>query len=171
MWEGPLYVMTVFDTHSRRVIGWAIDERMRSDLVKDAPAHSNYATGRTTREGHFSYRYGHATHLGTEHRVRQRERAHPFDGLHRVCWDNGIAEPFFATLKTEFFYRHVWPTKRGARIAVGNWIEDCYNRRRRHPSLGPRRSARLTALASAMTPSRARPNPRSSTSTAAANST
>jgi transposase InsO family protein len=53
-----------------------------------------------------------------------------------VCWDNAMAESFFATLKSEFYYRRVWPTKKGARLAVGEWIEDRYNRRRRHASLG-----------------------------------
>jgi putative transposase len=53
-----------------------------------------------------------------------------------VCWDNAMAESFFATLKTEFYYRRAWPTNTGARIAVGAWIEDRYNRRRRHSSLG-----------------------------------
>jgi transposase InsO family protein len=47
-----------------------------------------------------------------------------------------MAENFFATLKVEFYYRRVWPTKMGARIAVGNWTEDRYNRRRRHASIG-----------------------------------
>ena len=42
----------------------------------------------------------------------------------------------FATLKTEFYYRRVWPTKAGAAHAVGAWIEDRYNRRRRHSSIG-----------------------------------
>jgi putative transposase len=53
-----------------------------------------------------------------------------------VCWDNAMAESFFATLKTECYSRRVWPTKKGARLAVGNWIEDFYNRRSRHTSLG-----------------------------------
>jgi transposase InsO family protein len=39
-------------------------------------------------------------------------------------------------LKTEFYYRRVWPTKKRARLEVGKWIEDRYNRRRRHASLG-----------------------------------
>ena len=54
-----------------------------------------------------------------------------------VCWDNAMAESFFATLKTEFYYRGVWPTKACASKAVGTWIEDRYNRRRRrHSALG-----------------------------------
>ena len=47
-----------------------------------------------------------------------------------------MAESFFATLKTEFYYRRVWPTRSRAKIEVGAWIEDRYNRRRRHASLG-----------------------------------
>ena len=46
-----------------------------------------------------------------------------------------MAESFFATLKTEFYYRRVWPTKARARLKVGAWIEDRYNRRRQHASL------------------------------------
>src|SRR5664279_6050016 len=57
-------------------------------------------------------------------------------GLTGICWDNAMAESFFATLKTEFYYRRVWPTKRAARIEAGKWIEDRYNRRRRHASIG-----------------------------------
>ena len=47
-----------------------------------------------------------------------------------------MAESFFATLKTEFYYRRVWPTKARAAREVGAWIEDRYNRRRRHSALG-----------------------------------
>lgn len=53
-----------------------------------------------------------------------------------ICWDNAMAESFFATLKTGFYYRRVWPTRARARVAVGAWIEDRYNRRRRHFSIG-----------------------------------
>ena len=47
-----------------------------------------------------------------------------------------MAESFFATLKTEFYYRRVWPTRKRARIEIGAWLEDRYNRRRRHAPLG-----------------------------------
>jgi len=53
-----------------------------------------------------------------------------------VCWDNAMAESFFATLKTEFYCRRIWPTKNRAKLEVGTWIEDRYNRRRRHSSIG-----------------------------------
>ena len=80
---------------------------------------------------------GHPVRLGADRHVRQ-----PLNGLTRsmgrtgVCWDNAMAESFFATLKTEFYYRRVWPTQARAKIDVGAWIEDRYNRRRRHSALG-----------------------------------
>ena len=57
-------------------------------------------------------------------------------GYTGICWDNALAESFFATLKTEFYYRRFWPTKAWAVREVGAWIEDRYNRRRRHYALG-----------------------------------
>lgn len=57
-------------------------------------------------------------------------------GYTGICWDNAMAESFFATLKTEFYHRRVWPTKARAKLEVGAWIEDRYNRRRRHSSIG-----------------------------------
>ena len=53
-----------------------------------------------------------------------------------ACWDNAMAESFFATLKTDFYHRRVWPIRKQAKLEVGAWIEDRYNRRRRHASLG-----------------------------------
>jgi len=52
------------------------------------------------------------------------------------CWDNAAAESFWATLKVEFYDRYLWPTRTAARLAVGDWIERVYNRRRRHSALG-----------------------------------
>ena len=53
-----------------------------------------------------------------------------------VCWDNAAAESFWATLKVEFYDRYLWPTKAAAKLAVGDWIERVYNRRRRHSAIG-----------------------------------
>ena len=57
-------------------------------------------------------------------------------GATGVAWDNAMAESFFATLKTEYYYRHVWATTKRAKQSVGRWIEEVYNRRRRHSALG-----------------------------------
>jgi transposase InsO family protein len=134
-WEGWLYLATVIDAHSRRVIGWAIDEHMRADLVEDALAMAIALRGELPEKVIFH------TDRGTQYASDQITTFAKENGLTRsmgytgVCWDNAMAESFFATLKTEFYYRRVWPTKKLARIEVGKWIEDRHNRRRRHASL------------------------------------
>ena len=52
------------------------------------------------------------------------------------CWDNSVAESFFATLKKELIYRHSWPTRAGATKAIDKYIQNFYNSRRRHSTLG-----------------------------------
>ncbi|EON21979.1 integrase catalytic subunit [Nocardioides sp. CF8] len=135
-WEGWLYLATVIDAHSRRVIGWAIADHMRTDLVEGALKMAIALRGERPDKVIF-----HADR-GTQYASDQITRFAAQNGITRsmgrtgVCWDNAMAESFFATLKTEFYYRRVWPTKAGASKAVGAWIEDRYNRRRRHSALG-----------------------------------
>jgi putative transposase len=135
-WEGWLYLATVIDAHSRRVIGWAIDEHMRADLVQDALVMA------ITLRGDLPEKVVFHSDRGTQYASAQITAFAVANGLIRsmgytgICWDNAMAESFFATLKTEFYYRRVWPNKKAARLAVGDWIEDRYNRRRRHSSIG-----------------------------------
>jgi transposase InsO family protein len=135
-WEGWLYLATVIDACSRRVIGWAIADHMRTDLVEDALKMAITLRGELPGTVVF-----HADR-GTQYASDQITRFAAANALTRsmgrtgVCWDNAMAESFFATLKTEFYYRRIWPTKAGASRAVGAWIEDRYNRRRRHSSIG-----------------------------------
>jgi putative transposase len=135
-WEGWLYLATVIDAHSRRVIGWAIADHMRTDLVQDAlkmaitlrgglPKKVVFHTDRGTQ-----YASEQITTFATENSITRSM------GKTGICWDNAMAESFFATLKTEFYYRRVWPTKARAKLEVGAWIEERYNRRRRHSSIG-----------------------------------
>ncbi len=135
-WEGWLYLATVIDAHSRRVIGWAIAENMRTDLVEQALQMA------ITLRGELPTNVVFHTDRGTQYASAQITAFAAANGITRsmgrtgVCWDNAMAESFFATLKTEFYYRRVWPTQARARLEVGAWIEDRYNRRRRHSALG-----------------------------------
>ncbi len=135
-WEGWLYLATVIDAHSRRVIGWAIAEHMRTDLVEDALKMA------ITLRGELPDKVVFHTDRGTQYASAQITEFTAENGITRsmgltgICWDNAMAESFFATLKTEFYYRRVWPTKARAKLEVGAWIEDRYNRRRRHSSIG-----------------------------------
>jgi putative transposase len=135
-WQGWLYLATVIDAHSRRVIGWAIDVHMRADLVEQALQMAITLRGTLPAKVVF-----HADR-GTQGASAQITKFAADNGITRsmgrtgVCWDNAMAESFFATLKTEFYYRRVWPTQARAKTEVGAWIEDRYNRRRRHCALG-----------------------------------
>jgi putative transposase len=135
-WEGWLYLATVIDAHSRRVIGWAIDEHMRADLVEQALQMA------ITLRGELPERVVFHADRGTQYASAQIAAFAAANGITRsmgntgICWDNAMAESFFATLKTEFYYRRVWATRARAKIEVGAWIEDRYNRRRRHSAIG-----------------------------------
>ena len=135
-WEGWVYLATVIDAHSRRVIGWAIAEHMRTDLVEDALQMA------ITLRGELPEKVVFHTDRGTQYASAQITKFARDNGITRsmgltgICWDNAMAESFFATLKTEFYSRRVWPTKARAKLDVGAWIEDRYNRRRRHSSIG-----------------------------------
>ena len=52
------------------------------------------------------------------------------------CWDDAVAESFFATVKTELIHRHTWQTRKAATSAIFDYIEGWYNTRRRHSTLG-----------------------------------
>ena len=134
--EGFLYLASVIDVFSRRVIGWAIATHMRAELVCDA-----LRMAMANRRGQVSgvvfhsdrgaqYGAGVYKDLARSAGVRQ--------SMGRVadCFDNAIAESFFATLKGELIYTRSWQTRHQARLAVVHCIEAIYNRRRLHSSLG-----------------------------------
>ena len=134
-WEGWLYLATVIDLASRRVVGWAMADHMRAELVCDAlrmaidarrPApglifHSDRGTQYTSTE---------FTNLLADNDMIQ-SLSRP-----RQCWDNAVAESFFASLKLECIYRQPLPTRTLARRAVFDYIEVFFNRRRLHSALG-----------------------------------
>jgi putative transposase len=109
---------------------------MRTDLVEDA------LTMAITLRGELPAQVVFHTDRGTQNASAQTTTFAADNGITRsmdhtgTCWDNAMAESFFATLKTEFHHRRIWPTRAGASLAVGAWIEDRYNRRRRHSSIG-----------------------------------
>jgi putative transposase len=126
----------VRDGCSRRVIGWAIDEHMRADLVESAVAMA------VAMRGELAERVILHADRGCQYTSAQLARfARKYNlvrsvGRTGVCWDNAAAESFWATLKVEFYDRYLWPTKATAKLAVGDWIERVYNRRRRHSAIG-----------------------------------
>ena len=133
-WEGWAYLATVIDLASRRVVGWALADHMRAELVCDAlrmaidarrPApgaifHSDRGTQYTSTE---------FTTLLTENKMVQ-SLSRP-----RQCWDNAVAEAWFGSFKRELIDGRSWPTRARLRLAVFDYIERFYNRTRLHSSL------------------------------------
>jgi putative transposase len=133
-WEGWLYLAVVLDACSRRVVGWALADHLRTELATAALRMALAARQPGPGLIHHSDRgcqYTAATYanLLEAHGIAQSL------GRPGTCWDNAVPESFFATLKVELVYRHVWPTKREARTAIFEFIEGFYNRQRRHSTL------------------------------------
>ena len=134
--QGWLYLCAVRDGCSRRVIGWAIDDHLRADLVESALSMAVVMRGELAATVIFHADRGCQYTSAQLARFADRHNLARSVGRTGVCWDNAAAESFWATLKVEFYNRYLWPTKHAARLAVGDWIERVYNRRRRHSALG-----------------------------------
>ena len=139
-WEGWLYLAVLLDAYSRKVVGWAMADHLRTELASQA-LEMALATRRPqpglihhTDRGvqYTSTAYGE---LLAAQQVRQSV------GKPGTCWDNAVAESFFATLKSELIHRHVWPTRRQAKQAIFEFIAGWYNQHRRHSALGYRSPA------------------------------
>lgn len=134
-WEGWLYLATVIDVASRRVVGWAMADHMRTELVSDALQMA--LDHRRPGPGLIFHSDRGCQYTSTEF-TALLDRHEIIQSLSRPgqCWDNAVAESFFATLKCELVHRHVWPTRARARSGIFEFIETWYNRRRLHSSLG-----------------------------------
>jgi transposase InsO family protein len=133
--EGWLYLAVILDLHSRRVIGWAVSNRMKRDLAIRA---LNMAISlRRPLKGCI-----HHTDRGSQycsHDYQKILRQHGF----RVsmsgtgnCYDNAAVETFFKTIKAELLWQRSWQSRREAEIAIFEYINGFYNPRRRHSALG-----------------------------------
>ena len=133
--EGWLYLATVIDLFSRRVIGWSLAEHLRTSLVADA-----LETAVATRGGHVDGVVFHSDR-GCQYTSAEfgelcgRLGVLQSMGATGVCWDNAAAESFFGSLKRELAHRQRWATRAEARRAVIRWIEGWFNSRRLHSSL------------------------------------
>jgi transposase InsO family protein len=142
--EGWLYLATVIDLASRMVVGFAMAEHMRAALVSEALTmalrrrrpptglifHSDRGSQYTSRE---------FTGLLAANQVIQ-SLSRP-----RQCWDNAVAESFFATMKVELIHQQAWVTRAAAKTAAFEYIEVFYNRQRLHSALGYRSPAEYEA--------------------------
>ena len=134
-WEGWAYLATVIDLASRKVVGWALGDHMRTELVTDA-LDAAFAQRRPEPGLVFhsdrgcQYTSGDYAAFARDHGVVLSV------GRTGQCWDNAVAESFFATIKRELIDTRPWPTRAGLRAAIFDYIEGWYNTRRLHSSLG-----------------------------------
>ena len=143
-WTGWLYLATVIDCATRKIIGWSMDTHMRTALLIDALA---MAAGTGTLEK------GCIFHSDRGSQCTSAEFAvalaghdmRPSMGRTGICWDNALAESFFAALKNELVYRTAFPTQNHARTAIAEYIEVFYNRNRIHSGLDYRTPAQAEA--------------------------
>lgn len=132
--EGWLYLAILLDAHSRRVVGWAMADHLRTELPLDALAMALRA--RRPASG-----LVHHTDRGCQYTAAAYQQALARRGLvcsmsrSGDCLDNAMAESFFATLKAELVGARAWPTRAAARTAIFEWVEVFYNRQRAHSAL------------------------------------
>jgi len=134
-WEGFLYLAAILDVFSRRVVGWAIADEMPAELALEA-------LEMAVRERRPSPGLVHHSDRGSQYASLAHRRALKSCGMicsmsrKGDCWDNAMAESFFATLKRELISRESWPTKARAKAAIEDYITNFYNSWRRHTGLG-----------------------------------
>ena len=125
------------DLYSRRIVGWSMADHMRTELVSDALqmalAHRRPQPGLIWHSDQGSQ----FVSLAFGQQARAAGIAQSM-GSRGDCYDNAVAESFFATLKKELIHRRAWPTKAELRTEVFDYIEVFYNRQRRHSTLGQR---------------------------------
>ncbi len=134
-WQGWLYLASVIDLASRKVVGWALADHMRTGLVLDA---LQMAVDRRGPPPGLVFHSDRGTQY-TSNQFRRVLKSHNMiQSMSRKgqCWDNAVAEAWFGTLKRELINTRSWATHRQVRTAVFEWIEITYNNHRLHSSLG-----------------------------------
>jgi len=133
--EGWLYLAVILDLYSRRVIGWAVSNRMKRDLA--IRALDMAVALRQPPKGCI-----HHTDRGSQycsHDYQKRLKKYGFKvsmSGKGNCYDNAAVETFFKTLKAELIWRSTWQTRRQVEMALFEYINGFYNPRRRHSTLG-----------------------------------
>jgi len=133
--EGWLYLAVMLDLFSRRVVGWSVSERLERGLALDALRMA--LKDRRPPQGLLHHSDRGSQYASHEYQALLAEHGIVSSMSRRGnCWDNAVAESFFASLKMELVYRSRWRTRDEARSALFEYIEVFYNRRRRHSALG-----------------------------------
>jgi transposase InsO family protein len=133
-WQGWLYLATVVDCHTKEIIGWATDDNYKTPLIEKAiemAARNFPLAGHAIFHSDRGSNYTSQQFAGTLKKYGLRHSV----GRTGICYDNAMAESFFAALKNERVHRTEYPTREHARRDVVRYIEFWYNSKRRHSGL------------------------------------
>ena len=133
--EGWLYLAGVMDRYSRRIVGWAMDQNIDTQLVLAAWEMAQSQRQRAPKLVFHSDR-GSQYASGDFRRALARSQTQGSMSRQGNCYDNAAMEAFWSTLKMELVYRQSFATRQQAREAIFEYIEVFYNRQRRHSALG-----------------------------------
>ena len=134
-WSGWLYLAIVLDVYSRRVVGWAMADHLRTELVLDALDMAIWNRRPNPGLVHHSDQGCQYTSLAFGRRLREAGLVASMGSV-GDCFDNAVTESFFATLECELLHRHRFRTRTEARVGVFDYLEGFYNSHRRHSALG-----------------------------------
>ena len=133
--QGWLYLAVVLDLHSRRIVGWAMDQTIDRALVLSALDMA--ILGRKPGSDLLCHSDRGSQYASGDYQKRLKDAGIVCSMSRRGnCWDNAPTESFFASLKKEMVHRTRFESREQARSAVFWWIEVWYNRKRRHSTLG-----------------------------------
>lgn len=133
--EGWLYLAVVIDLFSRRVVGWAVSDRMKKDLAIRALEMAIHL--RRPPKGCIFHSDRGSQYCSYDFQKKlQAHKLVPSMSGKGNCYDNAAVETFFKSLKAEVLWRQNWPTRRQAETAIFQYINGFYNPRRRHSYLG-----------------------------------
>lgn len=133
-WAGFVYLAVVLDVWSRKVVGWAMQDHMQTELVLEA-LNSALAQRQPLQVVHHSDHGCQYTSYAFGQRCQQMNVVSSM-GTVGDAYDNAMAESFFATLERELLSGSRFKTQAEAKTAVFEWLEGWYNLHRRHSSLG-----------------------------------
>jgi transposase InsO family protein len=136
-WQGWLFLATVIDCATRKIVGWAMGDNYRTPLITAAikmAAHNLKLPEGAIFHSDRGSNYTSAEFAGELGALGIRQSV----GRTGICYDNALAESFNGTLKVELVYRTAYPTREKAREDIASWIELRYNQTRLHSGLGYR---------------------------------
>jgi putative transposase len=138
--EGFLYLAFILDVYSRRIVGWAMESHLRTELVVDALQMAVWRRKPAAGLVHHSDQGVQYTSLSFSERLREVGIT-PSMGRTGSALDNALAESFVSTLKAELVSTLEFPSRQAAKSAIFEYLEAFYNTRRLHSSLGYRSPA------------------------------